>query len=84
MDWLSHLESSELAGVRYSVFGCGNHDWVNTYQRIPILCDDLLEKRGGQRLLPRGVGDAGASDFFQAFDVFEAQMWEALSKVFQT
>jgi cytochrome P450/NADPH-cytochrome P450 reductase len=84
VDWLSHLETAELAGVRYGVFGCGNHDWVNTYQRIPTLCDDLLEKRGGQRLLPRGVGDAGASDFFQTFDEYEANMWEVLSKEFQT
>ncbi|KAF7973316.1 hypothetical protein HWV62_15559 [Athelia sp. TMB] len=84
VDWLAHLEGAELAGVRYGVFGCGNHDWVNTYQRIPKLCDDLLEKHGGHRLLLRGVGDAGDSNFFQSFDEFEAKLWDALSKEFQT
>lgn len=81
MDWLAHLSGTELAGVRYGVFGCGNHDWVNTYQRIPTLCDNLLEKNGGQRLLPRGAGDAASSNFFQTFDEFEDKLWEALSKV---
>jgi cytochrome P450/NADPH-cytochrome P450 reductase len=48
------------------VFGAGNHDWVATYQRIPKLCDAVLEERGAHRLLPRGEGDAGGAEFFQA------------------
>lgn len=79
--WLQTLQGNELEGVEYTVFGCGNHDWVQTFQRIPTLCDDLFEKRGGKRLLPRGVGDAGSGDFFQVFDEYETQLWETLCKV---
>lgn len=81
VDWLSHVEGSELSGVRFAVFGCGNHDWVQTYQRIPKLCDELLEQHGGKRLVTRGEGDAAASDFFEVFDDFEAKLWDAVGKV---
>lgn len=81
VDWLSHVEGEELSGVRFAVFGCGNHDWVQTYQRIPKLCDELLEQHGGKRLVARGEGDAAASDFFEVFDDFEAKLWEAFGKV---
>lgn len=84
VDWLSNIEGNELAGVRFAVFGCGNHDWVQTYQRIPKLCDELLEKNGAQRLLARGEGDAGASEFFQVFDEYEIGLWKALSSVRKT
>ncbi|KAF4598867.1 hypothetical protein EYR38_007278 [Pleurotus pulmonarius] len=84
VDWLSNLQSQELQGVKYAVFGCGNHDWVQTYQRIPALCDDLLEKRGGRRLVPRGAGDAGLAEFFQVFDEFEASLWEGLATEYGT
>jgi hypothetical protein len=82
VNWLKNLKESELAGVRFAVFGCGNHDWVQTFQRIPKLCDDLSEQRGGKRLVPRGVGDAGQGDFFQVFDEFEANLWKTLCDVY--
>lgn len=81
MDWLSNLQGEELKGVRFAIFGCGNSDWVQTYQRIPKLCDELIEKRGGQRLLPSGSGDASQGSFFGVFEEFEAKFWETLSKV---
>lgn len=56
--WLTGLDGKELEGVKYSVFGCGNRDWVNTFQRIPKLCDETIEQRGGQRLLARGEGSS--------------------------
>jgi cytochrome P450/NADPH-cytochrome P450 reductase len=84
VDWLENIKGNEFDGVRYGVFGCGNHDWVQTYQRIPTLCDSLLEQRGGRRLIDRGEGDAGSSNFFEAFDEFEGKLWAVLSKEFQT
>ncbi|KAJ7154351.1 fatty acid hydroxylase [Mycena crocata] len=84
VDWLRHIEGDEFANVRFAVFGCGNSDWTSTYQKIPILCDELFEKRGGSRLVPRGSGDAGAGDFFQKFDEFEAGLWATLSKEYST
>jgi cytochrome P450/NADPH-cytochrome P450 reductase len=65
----------------FTVFGAGNHDWVNTYQKIPKLCDDLLAQFGGQRILERGEGDAGSAKFFSSFDAWEGQFWAALSRV---
>jgi cytochrome P450 / NADPH-cytochrome P450 reductase len=81
MDWLRIVKGNEFAGVCYAVFGLGHHDWVQTYQRIPTLCDTMLEQHGGKRLLDRGEGDAGASNFFEMFDDFEAKLWEVLLKV---
>ena len=67
--------------MKYAVFGCGNRDWVRTFQRIPTLVDDVLAARGGTRLVERGVGDAQAAEFFEAFDAWEAELWGTLAKV---
>lgn len=47
-----------LAGVRYTVFGCGNRDWASTYQAVPRRIDELMAEKGAERLYPRGEGDA--------------------------
>jgi cytochrome P450/NADPH-cytochrome P450 reductase len=52
------LPSDAFAGVRYTVFGCGHRDWAATYQAIPTLIDAELAAHGGQRIYPRGEGDA--------------------------
>ena len=70
-----------MANVAFSVFGCGNRDWVATYQRIPKLIDQALEERGAKRIFQRGEGDAGNSDFFESFDKWEAGLWATLSEV---
>ena len=79
--WLSSLEGEPLSGVRYAVFGCGNRDWAQTYQRIPKLVDELIGKRGGQALLQRGEGDAGGSEMFNDFDSWEDQLFKKLTEV---
>lgn len=40
--------SSLFNGVRFGVFGCGNSQWARTYQKIPALLDEALEKAGGR------------------------------------
>ncbi|CAE6460910.1 unnamed protein product [Rhizoctonia solani] len=70
----------DLEGVSFAVFGAGNHDWVHTYQRIPRLVDETLEKKGAKRLLERGEGDAGGDRFTESFDEWETKLWETLSK----
>ncbi|KAJ7579319.1 fatty acid hydroxylase [Mycena floridula] len=80
VDWLTSLKGNELKGTRFAVFGCGNSDWVQTYQRIPKLCDEVLEKRGGARLLPFVGGDVSQGNFFGLFDKFEADLWTTLAK----
>lgn len=79
--WLSSLKADELKGVQFAVFGCGNRDWVATYQRISTLCDSLFAERGATRLTDRGEGDASSAEFFEAFDKWETTLWEAVQKV---
>jgi cytochrome P450 / NADPH-cytochrome P450 reductase len=64
LESLKRTAQGELANIRYAVFGCGHHDWVQTYQRIPTLVDHLIAEFGGQRLLERAAADSGADDFF--------------------
>ncbi|KAL0564092.1 hypothetical protein V5O48_017963 [Marasmius crinis-equi] len=82
VDWLQSLPdtSSQLKGVKYAVFGSGNSDWVATYHRIPKLCDEIIEKRGGTRLVQRGEGDSGKAEFFEVFDEFVEGLWQQLAK----
>jgi cytochrome P450 / NADPH-cytochrome P450 reductase len=81
-DWLLHLPKSETTkNIRYAVFGCGNHDWATTYQRIPTIVDNLLEEHGASRVIPRGEGDSSQGNFFQVFEDFQKKLWETLSKV---
>lgn len=81
MRGLSDLKPSSLAGLQYAVFGCGNHDWVHTYQRIPRLVDDALAGAGATRIVERGEADAGGEAFFESFDEWEEGLWRALGEV---
>ncbi|KAF9263918.1 fatty acid hydroxylase [Marasmius fiardii PR-910] len=85
VDWLVNLRGSgELKGVKYAVFGSGHSDWVATYHQIPRLCDEIIEQRGGTRLLTRGEGDSGKAEFFEVFDEFVAGLWDRLTKEYHT
>ncbi|BCH31186.1 NADPH--cytochrome P450 reductase [Mesorhizobium sp. L-8-10] len=57
--WLEggSIAPGALSGVRYTVFGCGDKDWADTFQRIPRLIDAKLEQLGAERIYPRGEGD---------------------------
>ncbi|MBS1786956.1 MAG: cytochrome P450 [Acidobacteria bacterium] len=59
-EWLKsdELGSDALAGVTYTVFGCGNRDWAATFQAVPRLIDEQLAAHGAKRLYPHGEGDA--------------------------
>ncbi|KAK0452920.1 fatty acid hydroxylase [Desarmillaria tabescens] len=78
--WMTSLLGHELDGIRFAIFGCGNHEWRKTYQRIPRLCDVLLEKRGGRRLIDRGEGDAADGNIFDVFEQFKTSLWDVLSR----
>lgn len=61
----------------------GHSDWVKTYQRIPTLIDETLEKLGGQRLLTMGTTDAKDRDMFSDFETWEENfLWPAIKKRF--
>ena len=43
VSWLENVKDAKaFADLKFAVFGCGNRDWVNTYQRVPRLVDELL------------------------------------------
>jgi cytochrome P450 / NADPH-cytochrome P450 reductase len=73
------LAGNALQNVRYTVFGCGNHEWSATYQAIPTLIDSKLEEHGAQRIYPRGEGDA-AGDFDDEFQTWYRPLWKALGQ----
>lgn len=57
--WLSSdLPRDSFKGVRYAVFGCGNSDWLATYQSIPRMIDERLAAHGATAAVARGEGDA--------------------------
>jgi cytochrome P450/NADPH-cytochrome P450 reductase len=68
--FIAYLESKPKLEINYAVFGAGHHDWVNTYKKIPIYIDQMIENAGGTRILERGTGDAGGDfyDFGQITD----------------
>ncbi|WP_328305003.1 bifunctional cytochrome P450/NADPH--P450 reductase [Actinomycetospora sp. NBC_00405] len=74
--WLDGSVSS-AAGVKYTVFGCGNRDWAATYQAVPMRVDRGLEARGATRVYRRGEGDA-RGDFDAQFEDWYAGLWDGL------
>ncbi|WP_262696276.1 bifunctional cytochrome P450/NADPH--P450 reductase [Kordiimonas aquimaris] len=58
VEWLEAADKNITEGVTYAVFGCGSRDWASTFQTIPRLIDDRMEKFGAKRLMPRGEADA--------------------------
>jgi cytochrome P450/NADPH-cytochrome P450 reductase len=82
-DWLrgGELSAGTLAGVRYTVFGCGHHDWATTYQAVPALINERLAAFGAQPVYPRGAGDAG-DDFDGQLGAWKAGLWPALDAAF--
>ncbi|RGP76777.1 bifunctional p-450:nadph-p450 reductase [Fusarium longipes] len=79
--WMEDLTGNEMEKVSYAVFGCGHHDWVDTFLRIPKLVDSTLEKRGGTRLVPMGSADAATSDMFSDFEAWEdTVLWPGLKE----
>jgi len=81
VNWLEACEANVLSGVRYAVFGCGNHDWAATFQDIPRKIDRLMEQHGARRLHSRGEGDA-ADDFDGQFDSWYGALWTRLAREF--
>lgn len=82
VSWVESIKDDKaLDGVQYAVFGCGHHDWAQTFHRIPKLVDDKLEQAGAQRLVKIGLSDAADSDIFTDFETWEDEvLWPALAK----
>jgi cytochrome P450/NADPH-cytochrome P450 reductase len=77
--WIEGLKGAELQNVSYAVFGCGHHDWSQTFHRIPTLVDRVLEARGGSRICKLGLTDVAEGDMFTDFEQWEDEVfWPAL------
>jgi cytochrome P450 / NADPH-cytochrome P450 reductase len=79
-EWLCNdsLSADVLKGVNYTVFGCGDHDWAATFQRVPRMIDTYLEAHGARRLYQRGEGDA-SDDFDGQFRGWYDPLWGSLA-----
>jgi cytochrome P450/NADPH-cytochrome P450 reductase len=67
-----------LRGSSFAVFGCGNTQWVTTYQAVPVALDESLEAIGSRRLLKRHEGDS-AEDMEKHFELWLDSLWPALA-----
>ncbi len=76
--WLDTALSSDLAGLPFTVFGCGNTLWRKTYQSIPIKIEKQLHQAGAIPFYARGAGDANV-DIFADFDNWLAHLWPRLA-----
>ncbi|MGG1631716.1 bifunctional cytochrome P450/NADPH--P450 reductase [Rossellomorea sp. NRS-1567] len=79
VSWLKETEEGTLNDVRYAVFGCGDHNWATTYQRIPTFIDEQMEQKGAQRLSKIGHGDA-SEDFEGDYEKWSEALWPNLAK----
>lgn len=74
MQWLERVEPEELKGVKYAIFGCGDHNWASTYQKIPRSMDEQLFAKGATRLSKLGEGDA-SGDFEKQVGEWYDRLW---------
>ena len=77
--WAETVKPGDLAGVRYTVFGCGNRDWQGTYQAVPKKLDALFADAGAERIKARGEADA-SGDFFGGFEAWYETLWRDLGR----
>jgi cytochrome P450/NADPH-cytochrome P450 reductase len=77
--WIGNAPAEAAAGVTYSVFGCGSTEWASTYQAVPNLLDEQLAAHGGQRVAPRGEGNA-AGDFDAAYRAWHGPLWAEVAE----
>ncbi len=78
--WLQDgMAPGALAGVRYTVFGCGNRNWASTYQAVPRFLDEKLAEYGAERLFERGEGDAQEDIDAQA-RAWRWSLWQHVAK----
>ncbi|KAK4235289.1 cytochrome P450 [Achaetomium macrosporum] len=77
--WLQRSKADELQNVSFAVFGCGHHDWNQTFHRIPKLVDQTMDARGGSRICEMGLTDVAEGDMFTDFEQWEDDVfWPAI------
>lgn len=69
--WLQGLKADELKNVSYAVFGCGHHDWTQTFHRVPKTVDETMKARGASPICETGLTDVAEGDMFTDFEQWE-------------
>jgi cytochrome P450/NADPH-cytochrome P450 reductase len=83
--WLKNLETDELRDVPYSVFGCGHHDWPQTFHHVPQLVDRIMGARGASKICDMGLTDVAQGDMFTDFEQWEDDVfWPAVETRYGT
>ncbi|PVH92148.1 cytochrome P450 [Periconia macrospinosa] len=81
VSWLQSLTGKEADKVTYAVFGPGNKEWRQTFQKVPRLIDAQLEEHGAERLVTMGLTDVSENDPFTDFETWEDSiLWPTLEK----
>ncbi|KAF5369235.1 hypothetical protein D9757_010016 [Collybiopsis confluens] len=82
---VTRRETALLQKLRYSVFGMGDsHYWpraedAHYYNKPGKDLDGRLEKLGGLRVTPLGLGDDQDADGYQTgYKIWESQLWKVL------
>ncbi|KIW76336.1 hypothetical protein Z517_11082 [Fonsecaea pedrosoi CBS 271.37] len=80
VEWLKTVDADKVKNVQFAVFGCGHHDWVTTFQKIPKLIDSKLAAKGAKQIVERGQSDVAEGKVFDDFDMWQDEnLWRALS-----
>ncbi|KFM99284.1 cytochrome P450 [Bacillus clarus] len=82
VEWLEKASEHEVKDVHYAVFGCGDKNWITTYQKVPFYIDEQLAKKGAKRLTERGEGDA-SDDFEEVYEEWSEQLWNDVADYFK-
>jgi cytochrome P450/NADPH-cytochrome P450 reductase len=83
--WIGRLTESPFSSCHHAVYGCGNRDWADTFQKIPSVVDDTFRRCGSSPLVTRGASDAANNNIFNEFDRWADQnLWPALTKTYRT
>jgi cytochrome P450 / NADPH-cytochrome P450 reductase len=80
MQWLKTVDASKVKNSRFAVFGCGHHDWVSTFQKVPKLIDSILTEKGATAIVQRGETDVALGKIFDNFDEWQdSLLWPAIT-----
>ena len=80
VQWLKTVDASKVKNSQFAVFGCGHHDWVSTFQKIPKLLESTLTEKGATAIVRRGETDVALGKIFDDFDEWQDNLlWPAIT-----
>jgi len=79
VSWLeAGADKQRLGGVKFSVFGVGNSEWVQTFHKVPIRIDEILSDLGADRIQPPSFIDV-KEDFVGPWDDWKEKFISIIS-----